>query len=159
MHHIQLSVMADVKANALMTISAVMLTFSAPFIRSTPFTSAVIMIMVSSLTTIVLAIFAVMPGATPKIAAQASKAAENVSSNLLFFGTFVQMGYQQFEDAMEELMNDPSKTYQVQVREIYTLGVYLAAKKYRYLRFAYFTFTIGLFTSGAILCWSVLSSR
>jgi ABC-type spermidine/putrescine transport system permease subunit II len=48
-------------------------------------------------------------------------------------------------------MNDSSKTYQAQVREIYTLGMYLAAKKYRLLRCAYLTFIIGLFASSIAL--------
>ena len=51
----------------------------------------------------------------------------------------------------ETVMNDPDLTYEVQVREIYTLGQFLAAKKYRYLRLAYFAFIVGLFTSFAVL--------
>jgi hypothetical protein len=53
------------------------------------------------------------------------------------------------------MMNDPSKTYEAQVREIYTLGVFLAAKKYRFLRFAYLTFVMGLFVSVLLLSWAV----
>jgi hypothetical protein len=37
---------------------------------------------------------------------------------------------------MEEMMNDPTITYQAQVREVYTLGRFLATQKYRTLRFA-----------------------
>ncbi len=65
------------------------------------------------------------------------------------------MDYPHFEAAMEEMLNDPSRAYEVQVREIYSLGVYLAAKKYPFLRFAYLAFVIGLFASGVLLTWSV----
>nr|MBA2432224.1 hypothetical protein [Chthoniobacterales bacterium] len=61
-HHVQLSVMADMKANGLMTIAALMLTFSAPFIVREEFRFAVLALMISCLATIVLAVFAVMPG-------------------------------------------------------------------------------------------------
>ncbi len=56
---------------------------------------------------------------------------------------------------MEEVLNDSSKTYEVQVREIFTLGVFLGTKKYRYLRFAYSVFVVGLFISALILGWNV----
>ena len=52
--------------------------------------------------------------------------------------------------AMEEVMNDHSLTYQVQIRELYTLGMFLAKKKYLFLRLAYITFIIGAFASALI---------
>jgi hypothetical protein len=44
---------------------------------------------------------------------------------------------------MEEIMNDPSRTYKAQVREIYSIGTYLAKKKYRFLKLAYILFLSG----------------
>src|SRR3954469_852979 len=82
MHHIQLSVMADVKANALMTISAVMLTFSAPFIARAQFKHAVIVLMIFSLSTIVLAMFAVMPSTPIRIKKFAPAALRHPTFNL-----------------------------------------------------------------------------
>jgi hypothetical protein len=70
--------------------------------------------------------------------------------NILFFADFVRLPYEEFEMAMEEVMNDPSLTYQVQVRELYTLGTFLAKKKYRFLRLAYIAFIIGVFASASI---------
>lgn len=154
-HHVQLSVMADLKANGLMTIAAIMLTFSAPFIVREQFRLAVIALMISSLLTIVLATFAVMPGTPLRIKKTTLPDVRHPKFNLLFFGSFVAMEYEQFAAAMEEMMNDPSKNYETQVREIYTLGVFLATKKYRFLRFAYLAFVIGLFASGLLLSWAV----
>ena len=154
-HHVQLSVMADMKANGLMTIAAIMLTFSAPFVVREQFRFAVIALMISCLLTIVLATFAVMPGTPLRIRKTAQPDIQHPKFNLLFFGSFVTMGYEQFAAAMEEMMNDPSKTYEAQVREIYTLGVFLAAKKYRFLRFAYLAFVAGLFASALMLMMSV----
>ncbi|HEV7406507.1 MAG TPA: Pycsar system effector family protein [Chthoniobacteraceae bacterium] len=156
MHHMQLSVMADLKANALMTISAVMLTFSAPFIAREQFKHAVIVLMIFSLSTIVLAMFAVMPSTPIRIRKFEPADVGHPHFNLLFFGSFARMDYAQFEAAMEEVMNDPSKTYEAQIREIYTLGIFLATKKYRLLRLAYLAFATGLFLSGTVLVAGVL---
>jgi hypothetical protein len=76
---------------------------------------------------------------------------QNPAFNLLFFGNFTQLDYPQFEKAMEEVMNDPSRTYEAQVREIFTLGQYLANRKYRSLRWAYIAFIMGLLASAATL--------
>ena len=159
MHHVQLSMMADVKANGLMTIAAIMLTFSAPFIVREQFRWAVIALIISCLLTILLATFAVMPSTPLRIRRAAAPDVRHPKFNLLFFGSFVAMEYEQFERAMEEMLNDPSKTYEAQVREVYTLGVYLAAKKYRFLRLAYLAFVIGLFTTALVFLWSVFVAR
>lgn len=156
-HHVQLSVMADLKANGLMTISALILTFSAPFIVREQFRFAVAALIISSLLTIVLTILAVMPGTPLRIRKTAPPDVRHPKFNLLFFGSFIAMGYEQFEAAMEEILNDPSKNYEAQVREIYTLGVFLASKKYRYLRFAYLAFVSGLFASVLLLSWGVFA--
>src|SRR6187455_2150273 len=101
-HHVQLSVMGDLKANALMTIAAVLLTFSAAFVVREQFRAAVIVLMCSCLVTILLATFAVMPG-TPLQIKRRKSADQRTNSgfNLLFFGTFAGMHYAQFEAAME----------------------------------------------------------
>ena len=48
-------------------------------------------------------------------------------------------------------MSDPSRTYEMQVREVYTLGRFLAERKYRYLRLAYLAFISGLVLSAAVI--------
>lgn len=42
-------------------------------------------------------------------------------------------------------------TYRAQVRKLYTLGIFLATKKYRFVRLAYMSFISGLFVSGSVL--------
>lgn len=152
-HHVQLSMMADMKANGLMTIAAIMLTFSAPFIARDQFKAAVIVLMISSLATIILAIYTVMPG--PPIRRRKGEMVDlnQPGFNLLFFGCFAPMDYSEFSAAMEDLMNDASKTYEIQVREIFSLGQFLARKKYRFLRCAYMAFGVGLLTSLTVLAW------
>jgi len=61
-----------------------------------------------------------------------------------------EISYKEFEAAMEEVMNDPSRVYKVQLQELYNLGVFLAKKKYRFLRLAYLTFIIGVFASAIL---------
>jgi hypothetical protein len=46
----------------------------------------------------------------------------------------------------------------VQIKEVYVLGCFLAAKKYRFLRLAYLAFLAGLLASGVtLLCTGAAS--
>jgi hypothetical protein len=62
--------------------------------------------------------------------------------------------YDEFAEAMEKILNDPSSTYEAQVREVYELGVFLGRKKYPYIRRAYMFFISGLIVSGLTLVLS-----
>jgi hypothetical protein len=143
-HHVALSSMADTKANMLITTSSVLITLSAPYVLNPHFKGAVIILAICCLMTIVLAIYTLMPKLrNPKMPPDV----HSPRFNLLFFGDFTRLEYSEFEAAMEEVMNDASLTYQAQVRELYTLGQFLATRKYRTLRLAYFSFIFGLLAS------------
>jgi hypothetical protein len=150
-HHVQLSSMADAKAGTLITISSVLITLSAPHILDIRLKWPVISLSAGCLATIVLAIYTVMPKLRGSRKPSAPLDLQDPTFNLLFFGNFTQLDYPQFEKAMEEIMNDPSRTYEAQVREVYALGQYLARPKYRTLRWAYIAFIVGLFISAAAL--------
>jgi Family of unknown function (DUF5706) len=144
-HHVQLSSMADVKANMLLTMSSVVITLCLPQVLAHSHLWPLYILICFCLMTICLAAYAVMPKLPP--ANQPAPDPKSPGFNLLFFGDFTRLSQAQFESAMEEIMNDPSRTYGTQVRELYLLGTFLAKKKYRFLHFGYITFITGLFAS------------
>ena len=154
-HHVQLSAMADVKANALMTMSAVMMTLSVPYLTDAVFRPAVIVLFGFGVLTIILATCAVLPGISRR--RQTTNVTKELPAgfNLLFFGDFVQLTLEQYKAEMETVMNDPGRTYEAQVQEIYVLGKYLANRKYRLLRLAYLSFIGGIVASGAALAYVI----
>lgn len=145
-HHVQLSSMADIKANMLLTVASLVATLAAPNLMIPILRWPVLVLMLFCLLTIVLAIYAVMPRFSTHAGGEQGKE-RSPMFNLLFFGDFVQMPYGEFEEAMGKVLNDPNQLYEAQVREIYVLGTFLAKKKYRFLRLAYLTFLIGLLAS------------
>ncbi|MFH2218393.1 MAG: Pycsar system effector family protein [Pseudomonadota bacterium] len=152
MHHVHLSSMADVKASMLLTIASVIITLTAGQVMKPNMLWPSLVLIFFCLMTIVLATYAVMPKMP---ALMKSGPPPDVSSplfNLLFFGDFVRLGYDEFEAAMEETLNDHRRSYQAMVRELYTLGVFLATKKYRMIRLAYISFIVGLIAS----CFTML---
>ena len=155
-HHVQLSAMADVKANTLMTMSAVMMTLSVPYLANDAFRPAVVVLFGFGVLTIILAMCAVLPGISRRGQKAADPKAPAAGFNLLFFGDFVRLSLEEYKVEMEAVMNDPSRTYEVQVQEIYVLGKYLASRKYRLLRCAYLSFISGIAASGAALAYVML---
>ena len=137
--------MADVKANMLLTMSSVVLTLCLPQVLNHSHLWPLYILICFCLLTVCLAAYAVMPKLPP--AGRAAPDINDPSFNLLFFGDFTRLSQAQFESAMEEVMNDPSRAYGAQVREIYLLGSFLAKKKYRFLRLGYLAFITGLFAA------------
>jgi hypothetical protein len=156
-HHVQLSSMADIKANMLLTLASLVFTIAAPQAMKPELRWPAFVLMAFCLFTIGFTIYAVMPKVTMKERGGSAPGKRDEMFNLLFFGDFVEMPYEKFANDMEKILNDPSQLYEAQVREIYTLGSFLANKKYRFLRLAYQAFLAGLLASaGAFVAVAIL---
>ncbi len=149
-HHVQLSSMADLKANILLTMASVVISVSFRYVTDPSLKYPAMVLIVFCLITILLAAYTVMPKIGAGLKKPPHPDIHSPKFNILFFGDFVQLGYDEFESEMEDILNDPSKVYETQVREIYTLGKYLSIKKYRFVRLAYMSFITGLLISGIL---------
>jgi hypothetical protein len=155
-HHVQLSIMADIKANILLTVATLITTFAIGYLDFTVYFWPVALLMIFCIPTILCAVYAVMPklflgGKNKKIDPTAS------TFNLLFFGDFVHMEYEEYKDAMSEVLMDPERAYELMLREIHTLGIFLMKKKYRFLRLGYLFFLLGILSSGGALAYQIYS--
>ncbi|MHC5012698.1 MAG: Pycsar system effector family protein [Planctomycetota bacterium] len=150
MHHMQLSAMADMKANILLTVSTVVLTLSLRLVSDPALKWPILCLQGFCLLTIILATYVVMPHIPIALRTKTTPDVKSPGFNLLFFGHFVGLDYETFEAKMEEIMQTPGATYEAQTREIFQLGNFLARTKYRHLRFAYFTLIAGFVTSGIV---------
>jgi hypothetical protein len=146
-HHQQLSMMIDTKANMLITISSLMITLSAPLLLKPRLEMVAIALIVSGVFTILFAVYAVMPKKSSSPGRVHPTGASFDPMKALFFGNFVNVSYEQFETAWEELLNDPTLAYKAQIHEVYELGRYLAREKFRYVRMAYVSFICGIITA------------
>jgi len=147
-HHVQLSIMADTKANMLLSVSAIVIPLTIGFVNddSPPLKYASITLVIFSVITAALAAYAAMP----KILRGKPTDPGSQMFNPLFFGDFIHLSYDQFLQRLEEVMVDPARTHEAQAREIYTLGLYLAKRKYKFLRLGYLSFITGVVCSGAV---------
>ena len=66
--------------------------------------------------------------------------------NILFFGYFLAMEYDAFQERMEEIIGSDCEVYWTQMKDIYGMGSVLA-KKYRFLKMSYLCFISGFVIS------------
>ncbi len=142
-YHAQLSQMADVKASMMLTLASLITTFSIRYLGDPYLRWPVVIMLCFCLVTIIAAAYAVMPKLTLGVRPDLS----NPHNNLLFFGVFANLEYDEWVAEMNPLLQDPTRAYEAMLREIYEMGVYLGRKKYRFIRIAYTSFLMGLVLS------------
>jgi len=148
-NHINLSSIADNKANIMLSINAIIISISLtsliPNLDDNPqLIIPTTILLIACILTIVFATLSTRPktslGTFTKEDIHAKK------PNLLFFGNFHGMPLDEFNWGMSELMKDKDFLYSSLVKDLYFLGVVLA-KKYRMLRICYGIFMYGIIIS------------
>jgi len=144
-NHLELSAMADNKANIMISINSIILSILVSVLirklEELPHMIVpTIILTVVCLVTIVFAILATRPNVSRGTFTRDD--IHNKKTNLLFFGNFHGMGLNEYTWAMNELMKDGEYLYNSLIKDIYFLGVVLG-KKYRFLRLSYTIFMFG----------------
>lgn len=148
-NHINLSAIADNKANIMLSINAIIISISVsellPKFDTDPYMlyPTVLLIFVCTLSMI----FATL-STRPKITQGrfTHEDIENRTANLLFFGNFYNMQVKDFEDGFEKMMDDKEYLYGSLTKDFYYLGQVLG-KKYKYLSITYTVFMYGIILS------------
>ncbi len=157
-NQINLSSIADNKANILISINTIVLTVLLSIgigkISDYPVITIPAIFFIS--TCLITIIFAIL-STRPKISSgKFSK--EDIHQkriNLLFFGNFYNMEMDEYEWAVKEMMDDQDYLYSSMIRDQYSLGKVIA-NKYRLLRIAYTIFMIGLIVSSLLFAVFIL---
>jgi len=140
-HHVQLSQMADAKANMIITVSSIVLTLSFGRLADPMFRSSVLILIVFTLAALLMAIVAVLPKYKPLPIADPQRLPNNF--NIMFFGHFSALSRDRFYEVLGKTLRHDASVYEALANDFYGLGIYLARHKYRYLRLSYLFFLTG----------------
>lgn len=148
-HHLSLSSIADQKANIMLSSNALIVSIVFGLLISKLDTNPhlilpTFLLLAVCLTAIVFAILSTRPKVTRGRFSRDDIQQKNV--NLLFFGNFHSVPFEDFEWGMKEMMKDREYLYGSMIKDLYNLGQVLE-KKYRYLRICYTVFMYGLIAS------------
>lgn len=144
--HINLSSIADNKANIMLSINAIILSITvSTLVPSFDDNPKLIIPTFILLTVCLISIVYATLSTRPKITEGKFTRAdiEQKRGNLLFFGNFYNMELDDFHWGMMEMIKDQDFLYSSMTRDLYYLGVVLA-KKYRFLSICYGVFMYGL---------------
>jgi predicted metal-dependent HD superfamily phosphohydrolase len=144
--HVNLSSIADNKANIMLSVNAIILSISAanliPKLDNNPHLTLPTVVLVG---VCLASLFFAIQATRPKVT-EGNSSMEDIKArrtNLLFFGNFYNMDLDDFHYGMTEMIRDEEFLYASMTRDLYYLGVVLA-KKYHFLRICYNVFLYGL---------------
>lgn len=152
-NHLKLSDIADTKANILLSVNAIIISLAisnlipdltAPVDAGTTVMIPTFILMIFSVASIIGAIMSTRPNVTS--GEFTKEQVKNGDVNVLFFGNFHRMPYDQFEWAMHEILNNRTDVYESLMKDLYMLGIVLN-RKYYLLRITYTVFMIGIILS------------
>ena len=140
-HHVQLSQMADAKANIIITVSSIVLTISMGRVNDPELRASMMTLAGFTLVALLLAILAVLPKYRPLTL----KDPKDLPSyfNIMFFGHFAELPRDEFCRLWADALRTDAAVYENLTNDLYSIGTYLARHKYRYLRFSYVFFLAG----------------
>jgi predicted metal-dependent HD superfamily phosphohydrolase len=148
-NHLELSGMADGKANILISVNAIIISVILSVLLrrleiDTYLTIPTIIFLSFSVITIVIAILATRPKVSQGMFSREDIL--NKKTNLLFFGNFHKASLEEYEWGMSQMMRDQDYLYGALIKDIHQLGVVLG-RKYKLLRLAYGVFMVGIVAS------------
>ena len=135
---LQLSAMADHKASILMGATFVIFTITLGQARGAAVPLPLLILGGSAFFSAIFAVAAVLP---------ATRTSRESPLNLLFFGSFTQLGEEEYLEKLTERLRIEDSIYRTMGRDIYQNGLVLARKKYRFLGYAYRIVLVGLTAS------------
>lgn len=155
-NHNNLSVIADNKANIMLSINAIMLSIVLSSLASKldtnpALTIPTVILVLVCVVTVLLAVLATRP----KILGTkySDEKFLNKKFNILFFGNFHNLPLDKFEWGIKTLMNNEDMLYTSLSQDLYYLGLVLS-RKYKLLQYCYNVFAIGIILAVIAFIWA-----
>ena len=145
-NHIDLSNIADNKANIMISVNALILTVALPFLIDKAMDNHHFWLPTMLLAVVCLAsmIFATLATRPIKLKGVTTlEEVKNNASNLFFFGNYYKMKYEDYKTGVSHILNDSKALDDSIIRDLFFLGKSLGGK-FSYLRLCYNIFMYGI---------------
>ena len=153
-NQMRLGLMADAKANIMITVTSIVFSVTVANLDNEAIRWPLLGFAFGCFLALLFAIFAIIPNTDyPKVKGSQEIDRESPIFNPLFFGHFAHLDIHEYkEDYAKILMTDDS-VYDSMAGDIFGQGKILALKKYKYLKWSYNSFLIGM--SSAIIIFVI----
>ena len=143
-NQLRLTLMADTKANIMITVSSIVFSICLANITNPTLTLPLSILGMCSTISLIFAIIVIMPKINYPKTKTGHIDKNSPFYNPLFFGHFAHIDIKEYKNEYKaRLMKDEFITDAL-VSDIYGIGRVIATNKFKYLRYSYITFLIGL---------------
>ena len=158
---LRMSVMAENKAHKMKSVNSIIISVVLGLIIKTldenrHLIIPTIILLIVNVTTIIYSVIATRPKVAPGFFTP--EQVENKSVNLLFFGSFYNMGFKEYDEGMQKMMKDRDFLYGSLIKDIFWQGKVLG-RKYQLLRISYTIFLYGIIASVIAFTAAIIFSR
>jgi hypothetical protein len=156
-YQLRLTLMADTKANIMITVSSIVFSITIANITTELLFYPLLALGISSVISLVFAIIVIMP----KIDFPKTKTGEIDKTspfyNPLFFGHFAHISILEYKQEYAKRLQTDAQIINALTGDLYGIGRVIAVNKFKYLRYSYTTFLIGLTLAITIIAGQILS--
>ena len=153
-NQMRLGLMADAKANIMITVASIVFSITIANLDNEVMRYTLLTFAVGSFFSLLFAIFAIIPNTDyPRVKGSHEIDRESAIFNPLFFGHFAHLDIDEYKEDYAEILSTDDSIYDSMAGDIYGQGKILALKKYKYLKWSYNSFLLGM--SSAILAFVV----
>jgi hypothetical protein len=139
------SQMSDLKANLMLTLSAVILQLALVKVSDSEQQQTVAhywAIVLGALSTIILSAWSTIPKSPLLMKERPDTGSNKVPFNLLHFTNFIELSLPEFKRHMNHVMSTPPRTHDAILEELHAHGRSISRRKYLPLRLAYLSFLL-----------------
>ncbi len=153
-NQMRLGLMADAKANIMITVASIVFSITVANLDNEVMKYPLLTFAVGSFFALLFAIFAIIPSTDyPKIKGSNEIDRNSPIFNPLFFGHFAHLEIHEYKEDYARILMTDDNVYDSMAGDIYGQGKVLALNKYKYLKWSYNSFLIGM--SAAIIVFLI----
>ena len=149
-NQMRLGLMADAKANIMITVTSIVFSVTVANLDNQIMKWPLLALTLGCFFSLLFAIFAIIPNTNyPKVRGSTDIDRNSPIFNPLFFGHFAHLDIDEYKEDYAKILMTDDGVYDSMAGDIYGQGKILALKKYKFLKWSYNSFLIGM--SGAII--------
>ena len=153
-NQMRLGLMADAKANIMITVASIVFSITVANLDNEVMKYPLLTFAMGSFFALLFAIFAIIPSTDyPKIKGSSEIDRNSPIFNPLFFGHFAHLEIHEYKEDYARILMTDDNVYDSMAGDIYGQGKVLALNKYKYLKWSYNSFLIGM--SAAIIVFLI----
>ena len=144
-NQMRLGLMADAKANIMITVTSIVFSVTVANLDNEVMKWPLLAFAFGCFFSLLFAIFAIIPNTNyPKVKGSKEIDRDSPIFNPLFFGHFAHLDIHEYKEDYAKILMTDDNVYDSMAGDIYGQGKILALKKYKYLKWSYNCFLIGM---------------